>query len=158
MTPSWATLLEQSLWAALAAVAFAVIFNVPPRGLAACATVAALGFCLRGTLVTADLSSQEIATLLAATVISLLSAAAGRLLHAPPLLFSIPGVIPFVPGTLALRSTRQLFALVSLAPDDRATALVAMLSDGFKALLIIAAMAGGVVIPSLLFRRKRPLT
>jgi uncharacterized membrane protein YjjB (DUF3815 family) len=157
MSVTAAALLEQSLWAAVAAVAFAAIFNVPPRGLAACAAVAALGFGLRGTLVAHQLCSLELATLIAATAISLLSTVAGRILHDPPLVYAIPGVIPFVPGALALRSTNEAIALVTQAQVDRNALLVATLTDSLKAVLIIAAMAGGVAIPSLLFRRKRPL-
>jgi uncharacterized membrane protein YjjB (DUF3815 family) len=150
-------LLEQSLWAAVAAVAFAALFNVPPRRLAACAAIAALGFCVRAILFEKHLYSLELATLIAATMISLLSTATGRILHDPPLLFSIPGVIPFVPGALALRSTNDAIALVTQATADRNALLVAALTGSLKAVLIIAAMAGGVAIPSLLFRRKRPL-
>jgi uncharacterized membrane protein YjjB (DUF3815 family) len=157
MTLTWSVVLEHSLWAGVAAVAFAVIFNVPPRGLGVCAAVAALGFCVRGTLVANQISSLELATLIAAIVISLLSVVAGRVMHGPPLLFAIPSVIPFVPGALALRSTNQAIALFTHAPGDRSGLLIAALTDSLKAVLILSAMAGGVAIPSLLFRRKRPL-
>jgi uncharacterized membrane protein YjjB (DUF3815 family) len=157
MNPAAAGLLEQSVWAAVAAATFAVIFNVPPRGLGACATVAALGFCLRGILVGKQLCSLELATLVAATVISLLSTLAGRILRDPPLLYAIPGVIPFVPGALALRCTNEAIELVTQVHGEPNALLVATLTDGLKVILIIAAMASGVAIPSLLFRRDRPL-
>jgi uncharacterized membrane protein YjjB (DUF3815 family) len=153
------SLLQPSLWAATASVAFAIAFNVPRRGLAACGLIAALGFFARGSFVALHLGSLELATLLASMLVTLLAMVFGRLLHDPALIFAVPGVIPFVPGALALRATRGAIALVAgSGAVQPAESLDSVITAGIKALLIIGALAGGVAIPSLLFRHRRPLT
>ena len=154
-----ASLLEQAVWAAIAAMAFAVLFNVPRRALPACALIAAVAFFARGALLATHLSSLELATLLAAMLAGMLAMAAGKLLHAPAVIFAVPAVVPFVPGALALRATREAIALAAEpAAHLRRETLDALALHDLQIILVIGAMAGGVAVPSLLFRHRRPLT
>jgi uncharacterized membrane protein YjjB (DUF3815 family) len=56
-------LLKQSAWAGVAALGFAILFNVPPRRLWVCALNASLAFAARGGLVSAHLGSLELSSL-----------------------------------------------------------------------------------------------
>jgi uncharacterized membrane protein YjjB (DUF3815 family) len=152
-------LLEQSLWAGVAALGFAVLFNVPQRCLAACAFNGSLAFAVRGALVDTHLGSLELASLCAAGLISFASVLWGRRLHAPALVFVIPGVIPLVPGALAFRTVRDLLLLTSQSRHADSALLALVVTNGFKVMLVTGAMALGVALPSLVLRSKKtPIT
>jgi uncharacterized membrane protein YjjB (DUF3815 family) len=150
--------LEQSAWAGVAALGFAIMFNVPPRALWACAVSGALAFAARGGVVGVKLGSLELASLYAATLTSLLSVAWGRHFRAPALVLAIPAVIPLVPGALAFRTVRDLLALTSQAPHDSGALLASFITNGLKTILVTCSMALGVAVPSLLLRRADPMT
>jgi uncharacterized membrane protein YjjB (DUF3815 family) len=155
---AWAVLLEHALWAAVAALGFAVLFNVPPRALAPAALCGALAFASRALCVELRLCSLELATFFAATLVSVTATAVGKQLRAPAVVFVVPAVIPLVPGALAFRSTAALLALASRegAVDPAALATVAV--GGVRAAVVTLAMAFGVAVPSLILRRRGPMT
>ena len=151
--------LEQSIWAGVAALGFAVLFNVPPRRLWVCALNGTLAFAARAGLVGVQLGSLELSSLYAAGLISFLSVFWGRRFHAPALVFVIPGVIPLVPGALAFRTVRDLLALTSQARHDDAVLLASAVTHGLQAILVTGAMTLGVALPSLVLRSKKtPIT
>ena len=150
-------LVEQSAWAGAAAVGFAVLFNVPPRALLPCGLSGAAGFAVRATVTTAAGVSLELASLVAAIAVSLLSLMWGKRLAAPALIFVIPGVIPLVPGALAFRTMKDLLLLVTSQQED-VHLLFSVVTHGFRTVLTTAALACGVAVPSLFLRRKRPMT
>jgi uncharacterized membrane protein YjjP (DUF1212 family) len=78
VNPLLAALLEDAFWSAIAAVGFAILFNVPRRALPGCAVAAALGHALRTWVMQLGLPIEP-ATLLAATMIGF----HGRLPGAP---------------------------------------------------------------------------
>jgi uncharacterized membrane protein YjjB (DUF3815 family) len=150
------TLLVQAGWAAIAASAFAIPFNVPPRAVPACALVGAAGYGFRGLCMQAHVGPLEIATFLGAALVSVLALICGKLLHAPPPIFAIPGVIPFIPGALALRSTHEVIEIATTLSEPQRTAVVlALAHDAFETGLIVVAMAVGVAVPTLLVPRRR---
>ena len=151
-------LIEQSLWAGVAAAGFAVLFNVPPRMLLACGLSGSLAFLARGGAVGVRLGSLELASLYAATLISLLSMAWGRRYRAPALVFVIPSVIPLGPGALAFRTVKDLLVLTSQAGHEDAALLSGVVTGGFKIMLVVSAMALGVALPSIVLRREDPRT
>ena len=158
MSITLALFLEKAFWAGIAALGFAVLFNVPRRTLLACALCGSFAYAVRAALVEFEVLSFEAATLVAATAVSFLGTAFGRFWHAPALVFIIPGVIPMVPGALAFRTMISLIVLTTdHIPADQAT-LMAVAVNGIKTILITGALAGGVAVPSLLLRRHRPMT
>jgi uncharacterized membrane protein YjjB (DUF3815 family) len=150
-------LLEQSGWAGIAALGFALLFNVPPGRLWACTLNGSLAFIARGGLVSAQLSSLEASSLYAASLVSFLSVFWGRRLRAPALVFAIPAVIPLVPGALAFRTVRDLLTL-TLSRRDDAALLASAITGSFKVLLVTGALALGVALPGLLLRSRSPIT
>ncbi len=153
--PVWG-LLENTIWAALAATGFAILFNVPRNILWGCALSGAIGYALRAGLVQAGLG-MEIATLLSATTVSFLGVFLGWWRRAPALVFVIPGMIPLIPGALAFRTMVDILVLTAGSAKVSEIVLVEAVLHGIQTILILGAIAGGIAVPSLLLRRHRPL-
>jgi uncharacterized membrane protein YjjB (DUF3815 family) len=151
-------LLQNMLWAGVAAFGFAVLFNVPIRTLLACVLSGTIAYAVRTTLVESGLLTTEAATLIAASAVSFLGVIFGRLWRAPALVFVVPGVIPMVPGALAFRTMIDILMLTTDTIKDNDVLLTAVAVNSIKTLLIVGALAGGVAVPSLLLRRHRPMT
>lgn len=150
-------LLQNTLWAALSAVGFAVLFNAPRNALSVCALTGGVGYLLR-TLVAESGASLEFATLLAGTAIGFLAYYYARRMKMPATIFSICGAIPLVPGRLAFTALVSILQLTSNPISDAtievlATAVVSVIRTG----LILAALAGGIIAPVLLFQREKPV-
>lgn len=155
---SWGLLLQNTFWAGMAALGFAVLFNVPRRALVGCALGGALAYALRTLLVQSELVGIEAATLLGATAVGFLGVKFGHYWHVPAPVFIVPGVIPLVPGYLAFRTMIDLLTLTTHAPTVDETLLLTAAVNSLKTVLIVGGIAAGVAIPSLLLRRHRPMT
>jgi uncharacterized membrane protein YjjB (DUF3815 family) len=151
-------LIQNIFWAGIAALGFAILFNVPKRTLFACALGGALAYAVRTLLVDLNLLGIEAATLFGAAAVGFLGVPFGRRWHAPAIIFVIPGVIPLVPGALAFRTMIDLLALTTSTTGVDETLLAATAVNSLKTILIVGGIAGGVAIPSLLLRRYRPMT
>jgi uncharacterized membrane protein YjjB (DUF3815 family) len=150
-------LLHDAFWSAVAALGFAVLFNVPRRALLGCMLAGALGHALRTFCVGLGLT-LEISTLMGATAVGFLAIALGHRRHVPRLIFSVTGVIPMVPGVFAYQTMLGLFDVVNATNVDAGN--VALLSVGENAIktgLILAALAVGTTAPRLLFDRQKPV-
>ena len=142
----------------MAALGFAVLFNVPRRALVGCALGGALAYAVRTLLVQSELVGIEAATLLGATAVGFLGVKFGRYWRVPAPVFIVPGVIPLVPGYLAFRTMIDLLTLTTHAPTVDETLLLTAAVNSLKTVLIVGGIAAGVAIPSLLLRRHRPMT
>jgi len=149
------TLLEKGIWFGFAALGFAILFNVPQRTLFIIWIIAALGGLTKLILIQLNLEIT-IATFAGASLIGILSVYAAHTKHAPPLVFSIPAVIPMVPGIFAYRMMLGLMKLSSTAAtsDTYSISLAETVSYGLKTLFIIMALAVGVAIPMLISRKE----
>lgn len=150
-------LVENTLWAGVAAVGFAVLFNVPKHRLFLCAIAGAVGYAVRTSLTQFAHADIATATLIASVLVSIFGLVAGRRWHAPPVVFVIPGVIPLIPGSLAFRTMIDILVLTTGSAQVNETVLIEAIANGFKTLLTVGAIAGGIAVPSLLLRRHRPM-
>lgn len=148
---------QDAFWSALAALGFAVLFNVPVRTLPGCMVCGALGHMLRTVLVAVGVSI-ELASLAGATVVGFVGSDFARRWETPAMVFTVSGVIPMVPGVFAFRTMIGIITLVS-APDTQAglAALVETSVNAARTGLILAALAVGIAAPTLLFHRYRPV-
>lgn len=149
--------LTDALWSALAALGFAVLFNVPVRTLPGCMACGALGHMLRTLLATQGVS-VELASLVGATAVGFVGTAFARRWETPAMVFTVSGAIPLVPGVFAFRAMLGVINLIS-APDAQAGA-AALYETGVNAArtgLILGALAVGIAAPTLLFHRHRPV-
>jgi uncharacterized membrane protein YjjB (DUF3815 family) len=148
-------IIQDAWWAGLAALGFAILFNVPVRTLAACAAAGAAGHAIRTVLVGAGLSLES-ATLAGATLVGLLGEAFARRWHTPTSIFTISGAIPMVPGKFAFETMIGLISLASVNSPASAALLVETSSSAVRTGVILAAITLGIAAPKLLFQRGRP--
>ena len=91
-----------------------------------------------------------LASLAGSSLIGILSISAAHNKHAPPLIFSIPAVIPLVPGVFAYR---MMLGFIKLAGDPSSQAYSSILfetvNNGIKVVFILMTLAVGVSIPML---------
>lgn len=148
------TILEKGIWFGFAALGFAVLFNVPYRTLITIWLIGAAGGMAKLVLMQFNFDIV-IATFAGATLIGILSVSAAHNKHAPPLVFSIPAVIPMVPGVFAYRMMLGLIKLSAAKVGDDSTQILSeTASNGLKTLFILMALAVGVAIPMLITRKE----
>lgn len=149
--------IEDAIFSGIAALGFAMLFNVPRRALIYCVIAGALGHAAR-TLCMRQFDMSIIAsTLIGAITVGYLAKGFAYRLHIPSLVFGISGAIPMVPGVFAFETMRAMIAL-PFATEDNVMALVSQMavsasSTGF----ILAALALGIAMPNLLFLRRKPV-
>ena len=148
-------LLENMVLAAIPAVGFGLVFNVPRHALLYCALGGALGrggrFLLMSTL---DMPLAW-ATLLAAAAVSLIGVYVAQRMRAHPKVFTVAAMIPMIPGVPIFKALIAVATMQEKGATDElmATALQSGLTAGF----VVAALAIGLAVPGLLFYRRRPV-
>jgi uncharacterized membrane protein YjjB (DUF3815 family) len=148
------TIFEKVIWYGVAAMGFSILFNVPTRTLLFVFLIGALGGLTRLLLLKSGMNII-VASMVGAMLIGLISIPFAHVKHAPPLVFSIPAVIPMVPGIFAYRT---MLGLIKLAGEvDPATypqVLSETINNGLKAMFILMSLAGGVAVPMLITRKE----
>jgi uncharacterized membrane protein YjjB (DUF3815 family) len=148
-------ILEKGIWFGFAALGFAVLFNVPQRTLMIVWMFGAVGGLTKLILMQCNVPII-VATFAGASLIGILSVSAAHNKHAPPLVFSIPSVIPMIPGAFAYRMMLGLIELSGTAVSNEAynQTLAETTSNGLKAFFILMALATGVAVPMLISRKE----
>jgi uncharacterized membrane protein YjjB (DUF3815 family) len=148
------TLLADIALAAIPAVGFALLFNVPRRALVYCAAGGALGHGLRFILLQYGVPI-EWATLIAASIVSFVGVYWAQKLQAHPKVFTVAAIIPMIPGKQAFTA---MLALFEMHHQGTNLLLLTTLADSsLKVFFITVALAGGLAMPGLLFYRRRPV-
>jgi len=155
MTIEFLLIFEKGIWFGFAALGFAVLFNVPQRALFIIWLIGAAGG-LTKLLLMHYHTDIVISSFAGATLVGILSVSAAHNKHAPPLVFSIPAVIPMVPGAFAYRMMLGLIKLSGTAVTSETYSLTLgeTASNGLKTLFILMALAVGVAIPMLISRKE----
>jgi uncharacterized membrane protein YjjB (DUF3815 family) len=144
---------EKSLWFGLGGVGFAILFNVPVRTLVVIFILAAIGGTTKILLLSAGINVIQ-ASLAGAILIGVLSIPAAHSRHAPPLVFSIPSVIPMVPGVFAYKMMIGFISLTgNIDMNTYPRVLAETVNNGLKAIFILMCLAFGVAIPMLITRK-----
>ena len=147
-------LIEKCFWFGIAALGFAVLFNVPPRTLVNVFLIAAAG-CLCRLLFMHDGMNIILATFIGACLIGLLSILAAHKNATAPFILSIPAVIPMVPGVFIYR---LIFGLVRISEYYIGNYTPPLFSDtvnyGIKSFFILGAIAMGVAFPMMISRKE----
>jgi uncharacterized membrane protein YjjB (DUF3815 family) len=150
----WLLVLEKGFWYGLAALGFAILFNVPARTLFTIWLLAAVGGIAKLLLVKAG-ANPIMATLGGSGLIGILSIEAAHFQHSPPLVFSIPSVIPMAPGVLAYRTMLGLIYLTGNPATERYSRVLAeSVSNGVNAFFILLCLAVGGSLPFLITREE----
>jgi uncharacterized membrane protein YjjB (DUF3815 family) len=147
-------LVQSMLLAAVPAVGFGLVFNVPRRALVYCAAGGAIGRGLRFLLITANLPIEP-ATFVAASVVSLLGVYIAQRMRAHPKVFTVAAMIPMIPGVPFFTA---LIAVVEIQRRGLTPELLnTVIASGLRATFIVAALAVGLALPGLLFYRRKPV-
>ncbi|MDL1901079.1 threonine/serine exporter [Anaerolineae bacterium CFX9] len=149
-------MLQDAFWSALAALGFALVFSAPRRTLWVCALIGAIGHASRTLLETTG-QTIEFGTFIAALIVGTLSWFAARRMSVPASIFAICGAIPLVPGSFAFRAMIYIIQSVSAAPALADVIVNNAIINIIKTAVILAALAAGISVPTLLFQRRRPV-
>lgn len=146
---------EFALAAAVSAVGFSMIFNIPRRLLWAVAVGGIVAVCTRNFVNLGPTSGNVgldmglvIGSLAGSALVSLLATQAIHPLNAPHHCLSIPSVIPMIPGVLMYRA---LFALIDM--HGVVGEVTVAMHNGILASLTILCISIGVAIPNIFFRK-----
>lgn len=155
------TLAEDALWAGIAALGFGVLFNVPRRALWGAVLCGAVGHGVRYGLLASgwgSLGTVEVASFVGGTAVGFLGLLLARRLHTPRILFTVPGIIPMIPGTFAFGTMLGVLHAAGIVGAGGSDPF--LLEAGLNAVktgLVLGALAIGTVLPTLLFERQRPV-
>ena len=150
MTPHH-TYLEFAVAAAISAVGFSMIFNIPRRLLWVVAVGGIIAVCTRN-FVNLGPSNHNIGldwgpvigSLVGSALISIIVTRAVHWFHTPHHCLSIPSVIPMIPGVLVYRA---LFAFIDMSGVVGEVTIA--MNNAIQASLIILCIAVGVAIPNI---------
>lgn len=146
-------LFEDMVLAAIPAVGFAMVFNVPIRALKYCALLGAIGHGSRMTMMTLGLNI-EWASFIAAILVGSLGIKCSRSWLAHPKVFTVAAVIPMFPGISAYIA---MISVVKISHFGYTAELFETLVTNFlKASFIVGALSIGLSLPGLWLYRKRP--
>ena len=149
---------RDAFWSGAAALGFAVLFNVPRRGLGVCYLVGCAGHGARAFLSLLGVTLVP-GTFLASLLIGILGTWLAGRLRLPVGVVSLPAAIPMVPGVTAFRSMIALIALS--APESEPRSVQLLLADAVgnftTTWFILAALAAGIALPSLMVHREKPV-
>lgn len=149
-------ILIDAFWSAIAAMGFAMLFNVPRRTLLGCALSGATGHATRTLLMTLFDLPIEVATLFGAIAVGFVGVWLARYYRAPSLVFSVTGAIPMVPGLFAYSA---MLGVIDLIANEQASmdTLLETVQNAIRTGVILGAIALGIIMPKLLFKRLKPV-
>ena len=130
-------LAQDMILAAIPAVGFAMVFNVPVRALRWCALLGAIGHGSRMILMTSGLNIEWSTWYLA---------------H--PKVFTVAAVIPMFPGISAYTAMISAVKISQLGYSE--PLMITLLTNFLTASSIVGALSIGLSIPGLWLYRKRP--
>ena len=136
-------LLDDMLFAAIPAVGFALVFNVPPKALKYCAILGALGHVTRTLL------------LHATCVIGFIGVHLSHRYLAHPKVFTVAAIIPMIPGVHAYKAMIAIVQIHHYGFSD--TLFEQMISSFINTSFILGALVLGLALPGLLFYRQKPV-
>jgi uncharacterized membrane protein YjjB (DUF3815 family) len=151
MMEQWLEIISKAFWCGWAAFGFSILFNTPRRALRAvwiCGFIAGFFKFLTVVLLYSG-GGMIIATLFGSVAVGLITMGFAHVVHVPPIIISIPAVIPLVPGSFAYRTMLGLIKFISV---NNAEVLTETIHNGVMTLFIILAISLGVTLPMLLFR------
>jgi len=150
-----ATYVLNAIFAAIPAVGFAMVFNVPRNALVYCAIGGAVGYTTRFVLMDLNIPI-ELATFLASTLVGVIALYGSRKYIVPRPVYTIASIIPLLPGTYAFTAIINLLQMNAQGVSPELITL--FIDNGLKAVIILSGIGFGLAIPSLVFMRyNRPI-
>lgn len=150
------SLLQDGLFAAIAAVGFASISNPPRRAYPCCALLAAVGHAVRFGLMNNGVFDVHIilAGTVAAFVIGLLAVRLALLVKCPAETCFFPALLPMIPGMYAYRTIEALVLCLCHQEEVLFSHYLYLLAfNGFTCAFIVLGLVVGANIPIFLLKK-----
>ncbi|MBL7846846.1 MAG: threonine/serine exporter family protein [Cyclobacteriaceae bacterium] len=149
------TIFIKSVWCGIAALGFGVLFNTPPRSLLAIWFGGfSAGFVKYGTMTLFPEMGIIMSSFLAALIVGFTSIPMAHWRHVPPVIFSIPSVIPLVPGIYAYRAMLGLMQLTRAGNEKFGEVAQSTVYNAVTTFFVVMVLALGVVLPMYLLRKE----
>lgn len=148
---------EDAIFSGIAALGFALLFNVPRRALLYCVLAGAVGHAMRTLMMEQFLWSITASTLVGATTVGFMAKYCAYHLEIPSLVFGISGAIPMVPGVFAFQTMLAVLQLPNATDETILTILTQVAVNASTTGFILAAIALGIAMPNLMFLRHKPV-
>jgi len=144
-----------AIFAAIPAVGFGMVFNVPKHTLIYCAFGGAIGYTSRSILLDFNMS-LELSTLFASIIVGLVALYWSRKFIIPRPVYTIASIIPLLPGTYAFNT---VINLINMSAHGVTPELITMfVENGLKTITTLGGIGFGLAIPSIYFMRyNRPI-
>lgn len=146
---------EYAIAAAISAMGFSMIFNIPRRLLWVVAVGGIIAVCTRNFVNLGPSNGNvgldmglPIGSLAGATLVSIIAVKAVHWFHTPGHVLTIPSVIPMVPGVLMYRALVSLIEMNGVVGEVTGAAVY-----GISSALAILCISLGVAIPNIFARR-----
>lgn len=137
---------SQVIAAAVAAIGFSVIFNIPPKLLVIAGIGGIIAVTTRNILSLEFGMSQAWASFWGAAVVSIIGLKVAHKLQTPHTVVTIPAVIPMIPGVLMYRLLIGLFFISKYNAEYFLTAM----QSGIQATMVVLAIAVGATLPDMI--------
>ena len=149
------SVLLDGIFAAIAAIGFAVISNPPRKAILISALLAAVGDAFRFYLLNHTGLGLIPSTLCASFTIGLFSIYFARLIHCPAEVFSFPSLLPMIPGMYAYKTILALIRFMRTEDEEILPNLVVeIFRNGLTTAFVLVVLAIGVSLPLFIFHKQ----
>jgi uncharacterized membrane protein YjjB (DUF3815 family) len=142
--------------AGCAVASFGTFFSLPWRLLAFPIAAGMLAHAARWVLISVAATNAATGALVACMLASVLATPIADRLHLPFAAVAFSAVVSLMPGFFLFNAATGFVELVSIGPSAPAALLTSIAANGAMAVLIIMAMAFGLILPRMLFERILP--
>lgn len=153
----WEKILQDALFAAIAAIGFAAISRPPARAYVYCAAIAAIGHSIRFVLMSPDCGSPlhiVPATLIASFAVGLLAVIFSPIVRTPPETCFFPALLPMIPGMYAYRTFgAAAMCVLSASQEEFSRCFYLFASNSFTCICLLLCMAVGATLPVFMFKK-----
>lgn len=148
--------LEDGLFAAMAAIGFSSISNAPRRAYLTCGLIAAIGHAIRYVLMLPEWLGMHIiaAGAIASFAIGVLAVLLAPRIKCPAEVCFFPALLPMIPGMYAYRTVEALLSCLYYTHGDTFAYYFHQLAyNGLTCVFIVLSMVVGATIPVFLFKK-----
>lgn len=149
-------IIEDGLFAAIAAIGFSSISNTPRRAYLACALIAAAGHAVRYVLTLPESGGMHIipASTAAAFTIGMLAVLFASRIKCPAEVCFFPALLPMIPGMYAYRTIEALISCLYHTQENAfGHYFYLLVYNGLTCSFIILGMVVGATVPVFIFKK-----
>ena len=147
-------LLEVSFWSGAAALGFGILFNIPKNSILTVFLLGASAGFIKFLLIHFNIH-VVLSSFTAASFVGIIGVPLAHKIHQPPVVFSIPPVIPMIPGYFAYETVLSImnFTFMVDSPEKRLQLVDVIFTNGFTMVFVLLALTVGVALPMLLMKK-----